>query len=1014
VNYGTSGLSVGNYSATITIDASGASNTPQTIPVHLTVMAPKVPMPTFNPDGGTYKGGKTVVISCSESGAKIRYTTNGNTPTVSDPIISSGGLVSIPSSLTLKARAWKLGYGPSDVKTAFYTITKRPKIAAVVMNEQLKFRNRPVSNYTDQLVSNLRARGADVNKIDIDYETGQWKIDGKDETNNDLSEFINSLLTNILNGLSPESKFIFTYAGHGGFYKNPIGNQSDETPIDMNDYDSYDLFNWFPIRYCNNTSDEYLALIDSGISEFRDDDLAKILKNYPNISKTIILSSCYSGGFWGDANNLVDSDLSKISNIGLIAATHETEPLATIWGWSNGHAHNVAKAFEKSRGLRNFEDIADFINRNTKTDYRNAEGPFFVLCEPGIEVNEPLGTPMSVCSEGFNNVEVITPYAALHVPEYYPTIQSAINAASDGEKIIVEPNAYHESINFHGRNITLTSINPEDPNIVASTVIDGNGNGSVVTFNSGEDVNCILTGFTITNGNAAAAKGGGIYCERSSPTIQNCILRANYAYGYDAYYKSREYVNGETAKGGGIYLLDSNSTIANCIFANNCVGGGDGRYLSDEYLWSEQAGSGGNALGGAIFIESGHPNIISCVFKNNNLSGGSGGNNDSSYWYLRGGYGGDAVGGGIYALNSDVFVKNCIFSSNSAYGGYHGLFGGGGYDEILGGAFGGGIYAANGKLEVTNCTIVYNSLTTEYLWESLKSEGSAIYNNQCESVIKNSIIWGKDQYDDTIVESSSSLPQLRIIYSDVQDSFDQNNCVISTDPLFKDATNNDYHLLPGSPCIDAGDPNSEWSNEPWPNGGRIDLGAYGNTPEATRSRDGLIPAGFQIINKKRVGRTAFEYELALRIQNQNNYDVTNVQACLVNATNLVKSVTDNLVSFDIIGTGQIATSTDTFKIVVDRSQLIEPGHLTWELIYYAIAGQQGGQMMSVSLSLNDFEGKIAGDISGDGKVNFEDLKILAEQWLQSPGTPSADIAPISTDGIVNFLDFAVLAENWMK
>jgi hypothetical protein len=48
-----------------------------------------------------------------------------------------------------------------------------------------------------------------------------------------------------------------------------------------------------------------------------------------------------------------------------------------------------------------------------------------------------------------------------------------------------------------------------------------------------------------------------------------------------------------------------------------------------------------------------------------------------------------------------------------------------------------------------------------------------------------------------------------------------------------------YHLLPGSAAIDAGDPGSDCSNEPWPNGFRVNMGAYGNTPEATRS-----PAGF--------------------------------------------------------------------------------------------------------------------------------------------------------------------------
>jgi len=54
-----------------------------------------------------------------------------------------------------------------------------------------------------------------------------------------------------------------------------------------------------------------------------------------------------------------------------------------------------------------------------------------------------------------------------------------------------------------------------------------------------------------------------------------------------------------------------------------------------------------------------------------------------------------------------------------------------------------------------------------------------------------------------------------------------------------------------------------------------------------------------------------------------------------------------------------------------------------------------------------------GDINGDNNVDYEDLIILASQWLQPPSEPSADIAPQgSPDGIVNFLDFAVLAGNW--
>jgi hypothetical protein len=56
----------------------------------------------------------------------------------------------------------------------------------------------------------------------------------------------------------------------------------------------------------------------------------------------------------------------------------------------------------------------------------------------------------------------------------------------------------------------------------------------------------------------------------------------------------------------------------------------------------------------------------------------------------------------------------------------------------------------------------------------------------------------------------------------------------------------------------------------------------------------------------------------------------------------------------------------------------------------------------------------AGDFNCDGAVNFEDLGILTDQWLQPPSIPSADIAPAPADGIVNFVDFSAFAEDWLK
>ena len=81
------------------------------------------------------------------------------------------------------------------------------------------------------------------------------------------------------------------------------------------------------------------------------------------------------------------------------------------------------------------------------------------------------------------------------------------------------------------------------------------------------------------------------------------------------------------------------------------------------------------------------------------------------------------------------------------------------------------------------------------------------------------------------------------------------SCTSTTDihvnPQFVDQTNHDYHLKSTvgrwngktwvkdtvySPCIDAGYPSSSYSSEPKPNGSRINIGRYGNTAYASKSK----------------------------------------------------------------------------------------------------------------------------------------------------------------------------------
>ena len=232
----------------------------------------------------------------------------------------------------------------------------------------------------------------------------------------------------------------------------------------------------------------------------------------------------------------------------------------------------------------------------------------------------------------------------IHIPLEQPTIQAGVDAALEGDTVLVADGTYtgdgNRDIDFGGKNLVLMSENGPE-----LTIIDCEG--SEITpyrgfyFHSGEDSTAVLDGFTIQNGYApfdstlGSYFGGGILCvSGSSPTLTNCILSNNNA-----------------VIGGGMYCYESSSKFVSCTFLINSA----------------------NVSGGAISLAIGNPVLIDCVFKDNQVKVHGNGGALS--------YAGGPTGGRIELIR-------CYFESN----------------QIICCTGSGGAISGGGNLILTDCT----------------------------------------------------------------------------------------------------------------------------------------------------------------------------------------------------------------------------------------------------------------------------------------------------------------------
>lgn len=102
----------------------------------------------------------------------------------------------------------------------------------------------------------------------------------------------------------------------------------------------------------------------------------------------------------------------------------------------------------------------------------------------------------------------------------YGLIEHALVEAQPGDNILLEPGTYEEDIEIADTPVTLRALDPNDPAVVAATILRSRQPGTpVITFSGGGNVPCVLAGLTIQSPTV------GISCRAAAPTIRRCVLQ---------------------------------------------------------------------------------------------------------------------------------------------------------------------------------------------------------------------------------------------------------------------------------------------------------------------------------------------------------------------------------------------------------------------------------------------------------------------------------------------------------
>lgn len=438
------------------------------------------------------------------------------------------------------------------------------------------------------------------------------------------------------------------------------------------------------------------------------------------------------------------------------------------------------------------------------------------------------------------------------------TVSAAIAGAKAGDIVQVAAGNYAENIALGSLSAAsskslslLGGFNAEFSARQASlhrSVLDGQGQNPAIQLHLGGSGTTVLDGFVITGGVGLGTTwqngyghGGGVYATLTgSPTlvISHNRIHAN---------RTRNH-NSIDSRGGGVYVrngYDSNGgtlRIEDNMVENNLAGKGAGVTVSGRQAVLLRNSIDNNSAhgdhGGGLYISTRNTEIRGNIVRGNVVGATAG-------------YG---WGGGVLIAAAGATMERNLITDNHAPSAGSGVF----WDEgavgtmrndLLvanrcpgGNRYGAALYVDGGPGGASRVTAEHLTIAGHACTASAPGGAAILIEAGSTLALKNSILWGN-----TREFATSSGGSFSINYSITTQPGTGNRNV---DPWFVAAASGDYHVQslgghysPGgwvldprsSPALDAGDPASDYAQEPMPNGRRANLGAYGNTVEASRT-----------------------------------------------------------------------------------------------------------------------------------------------------------------------------------